>query len=75
LGFSFPWYSSDISFSTSGLNISSGFNASHELSSAFSSFRGFYANPGMPGVSGIITPMKFDIAHREPSRIYFGNGH
>ncbi|MGD0954331.1 MAG: hypothetical protein ABR985_18390 [Methanotrichaceae archaeon] len=33
-------------FTLSGFNISSGFNASHELSSAFSSFCGFYANPG-----------------------------
>ncbi len=70
LGFSFPWYSSDVSFS------SSGFNASHDLSSAFSFFRGFYGGPGMPGMSGtIITPIKFDITHKEPARIYFGNGH
>ena len=74
-GFSFPWYSSDVSFSGSGLGISSGFNASHELSSAFSFFRGFYLNPGMSSVSGIITPIKFDITHREPAKIYFGNGH
>ena len=46
LGFFFPWYGSDISSLSQGFNISSGFNASHELSSAFSSFRGFYANPG-----------------------------
>jgi hypothetical protein len=75
-GFSFPWYSSDVSFSGPGLGISSGFNASHELSSAFSFFRGFYANPGMSDVSRtIITPIKFDITHKEPARIYFGNGH
>ena len=70
LGFSFPWYSSDVSFSRSG------FNASHELSSAFSFFRGFYANPGMSGMSGtIIAPVKFDITHKEPAWVYFGNGH
>jgi hypothetical protein len=40
-GFSFPWYSSGISFSSSGFNISSGVSGSHDLSSAFSFFRGF----------------------------------
>jgi hypothetical protein len=76
LGFSFPWYSSDVSFSSSGLSIASRFNSSHELSSAFSFFRGFYTNSGMPSVTGIIsTPIKFDITHREPARIYFGSGH
>jgi hypothetical protein len=76
LSFSFPWYSSDISFSRSGFNTSSELGTSHELSSAFSFFRGFYTNSGMPSVSGIIsTPIKFDITHREPARIYFGSGH
>jgi hypothetical protein len=74
-GFSFPWYSSDISFSGSGFNLSSDFNASHELFSAFSFFRGFYLNPGMSGASGIIAPIKFDITHKEPARLYFGDGH
>jgi hypothetical protein len=75
LGFSFPSYSSDISFYSTGFNISSDFNDSHELSTAFSFFRGFYLNPGMPGISGIITPIKFDITHKEPTRLFFGNGH
>lgn len=75
LGFSFPWYSSDISFSSSGFNISSRVSGSHDLSSAFSFFRGFYESSGMPEVSGIIsTPIKFDITHREPARVYFGSG-
>ncbi len=75
LSFSFPWYSSDISFSGSDFNISSGLGAYQELSSAFSFFSGFYATSGMPVLSGIIsTPTKFEISHKEPSKIYFGSG-
>ena len=75
LSFSFPWYNSDISFSGSDFNISSGLDASQELSSAFSFFSGFYATSGMPVLSGLIsTPTKFEISHKEPAKIYFGSG-
>ena len=60
----FPWYSSDISFTSQWFN-----------DSTFSSFSEYYASTGTPVVGGIIsTPVKFDIAQKTPSRIYFGTG-
>ena len=60
----FPWYSSGGSFYSQGYS-----------ESIFSPFREFYTTSGMTVVSGIIsTPVRFDIAQRTPSRIYFGTG-
>jgi hypothetical protein len=60
LSFSFPWYGSDISFSRPDFNTSFSFNTSHELSSAFSFFSGFYSTTGKPMMSGIVSaPIKF----------------
>ena len=60
----FPWYSSDVSFYSQGYN-----------ETTFSFYGEYYTTSGMPVVSGIIsTPSKFDIAHRTPSRIYYGTG-
>ena len=60
----FPWYSSDISFTSQRFN-----------DSTFSSFSEYYTSTGTPVVGGIIsTPVKFDIAQKTPSRIYFGTG-
>ena len=62
----FPWYSSTgpRSFYSQGYS-----------DSTFSPFREYYASSGTTVVSGIIsTPIKFDIAQKTPSRIYFGTG-
>ncbi len=60
----FPWYSSDISFTSQRFN-----------DSTFSSFSEYYTSTSTPVVGGIIsTPVKFDIAQKTPSRIYFGTG-
>ena len=41
----------------------------------FSPFKEYYITSGIPVVGGIIsTPVKFDIAQRTPSRIYYGTG-
>jgi hypothetical protein len=42
-------------------------------SSAGSFFSEFYINTSIPVMSGF-TPVKFDVTHRMPSRIYFGSG-
>lgn len=42
-------------------------------SSANSFFSEFYINTSIPVMSGF-TPVKFDVTHRMPSRIYFGSG-
>ena len=42
-------------------------------SSAGSFFSEFYINTSIPVISGF-TPVKFDVTHRMPSRIYFGSG-
>jgi hypothetical protein len=62
----FPWYSSTGPRSFYGQGYSD---------STFSPFREYYASSGTTVVSGIIsTPIKFDIAQKTPSRIYFGTG-
>ena len=42
-------------------------------SSANSFFSEFYINTSIPVMSGF-TPVKFDVTHKMPSRIYFGSG-
>ncbi|MGD0954624.1 MAG: hypothetical protein ABR985_19935, partial [Methanotrichaceae archaeon] len=60
----FPWYSNGGSFFSQRV-----------ADTTFSQFRDYYTTSGMPVVGGIIsTPSKFDIAHRTPSRIYYGTG-
>jgi hypothetical protein len=60
----FPWYSTGGSFFSQRV-----------ADTTFSQFRDYYTTTGMPVVGGIIsTPSKFDIAHRAPSRIYYGTG-
>ena len=62
----FPWYSSGGSRS---------FYSQGVPDTTFSPFRGYYATSGTTVVGGIIsTPIKFDIAQKTPSRIYFGTG-
>jgi hypothetical protein len=61
----FPWYSSG----------GSSFYSQGYSESTFSPFREFYTTSGTTVVSGIIsTPVRFDIAQKTPSRIYFGTG-
>lgn len=61
----FPWYT------TGG---SSFYNQGYS-DITFSPFREFYATSGMPVVGGIIsTPIKFDIAQKTPTTIYYGVG-
>jgi hypothetical protein len=59
----FPWYSSDVSFYSQGYN-----------ETTFSFFSEYYITSGIPVVGIISTPVKFDIAQKTPSRIYFGTG-
>jgi hypothetical protein len=60
----FPWYSTGGSFYSQGVS-----------DTMFSQFREYYTTSSTPVVGGIIsTPSKFDIAHRTPSRIYYGTG-
>jgi hypothetical protein len=60
----FPWYT------TGGTFYSQGYS---EIT--FSPFREFYTTSGTPVVGGIISvPIRFDIAQRTPSRIYYGTG-
>ena len=60
----FPWYSSDVSFYSQGYN-----------ETTFSFYGEYYTTSGMPVVGGIIsTPIKFDIAQKTPSKIYYGTG-
>jgi len=60
----FPWYSSDVSFYNQGVP-----------DTTFSPFREFYTTPGTPVVGGIISnPVRFDIAQKTPSTIYYGAG-
>jgi hypothetical protein len=62
----FPWYISG----GSGSFYSQGYS-----DSTFSPFREYYTSSGTTVVSGIISiPVKFDIAQKTPSRIYFGTG-
>ncbi|MCX6669262.1 MAG: hypothetical protein NTV25_05570 [Methanothrix sp.] len=42
-------------------------------SSAYSFFSEFYINTSVPMISGL-TPVKIDITHEKPSKIYFGSG-
>jgi len=61
----FPWYSSD----------GSTFYSQGYSESTFSAFREYYATSGTPVVGGIIsTPIKFDIAQRTPTTVYYGVG-
>ena len=60
----FPWYSADVSFYKQGVT-----------DTTFSLFREFYITSGTPVVGGIIsTPIKFDIAQKTPTTIYYGVG-
>jgi hypothetical protein len=60
----FPWYNSGGSFYLQGVQ-----------DTMFSQFREYYTTSGMPVIGGIIsTPVKFDIAQRTPTRIYYGTG-
>jgi hypothetical protein len=61
---SFSWYSTGVSFYNQGVP-----------DTTFSPFTEYYTTSGMPIVGGIIsTPVKFDIAQRMPSMIYYGTG-
>jgi hypothetical protein len=61
---SFSWYSTSGSFYNQGVP-----------DTTFSPFTEYYTTSGMPVVGGIIsTPVKFDIAQRMPSMIYYGTG-
>jgi hypothetical protein len=61
----FPWYT------TGG----SSFYSQGYSDITFSPFREFYTTSGMPVVGGIIsTPIKFDIAQKTPTTIYYGVG-
>ena len=42
-------------------------------SSAYSFFSEFYINTSVPVISGF-TPVKIDVTHKTPSKIYFGSG-
>ena len=60
----FPWYTTGGSFYSQAYSYTT-----------FSPFTEYYVTSGTPVVGGIIsTPVKFDIAQRTPSRIYYGNG-
>jgi len=61
----FPWYSSS----------RSSFYSQGYSENTFSAFREYYATSGTPVVGGIIsTPIKFDIAQKTPTTIYYGVG-
>jgi len=61
---SFSWYSTSGSFYNQGVP-----------DTTFSPFTEYYTTSGMPIIGGIIsTPVKFDIAQRMPSMIYYGTG-
>jgi len=61
----FPWYSSGGSpFYSQGVPVTT-----------FSPFREYYTTSGTPVVGGIISnPVRFDIAQKTPSTIYYGTG-
>lgn len=62
-----PWYSSNISFYY-------GFNATPEMSRAFSFYSEYYIDTGAPIVGGIIsTPIKYELP-QAPSTIYLAGG-
>lgn len=64
----FPWYNSNISFYY-------GFNASPEMSQAFSFFSEYYINTGTPIIGGIVsTPIRYEITQGTPSTVYFAGG-
>lgn len=59
-----PWYTGDVSFYNQGVP-----------DTTFSPFREYYVTSGTPVVAGIISnPVKFDIAQKTPSRVYYGAG-
>jgi hypothetical protein len=61
----FPWYSSG----------GSSFYGQGYSDITFSPFREFYTTSGMTVVGGIVsTPIKFDIAQKTPTTIYYGVG-
>jgi hypothetical protein len=61
----FPWYSSS----------GSSFYSQGYSENTFSAFREYYTTSGAPVVGGIIsTPIKFDIAQKTPTMIYYGVG-
>ena len=60
----FPWYTTGGSFYSQQYS-----------DTTFSPFTQYYATTGMPVVGGIIsTPVKFDIAQKTPSSVYYGTG-
>ena len=60
----FPWYTTGGSFYSQPYS-----------DTTFSPFTQYYATTGMPVVGGIIsTPVKFDIAQKTPSSVYYGTG-
>ena len=60
----FPWYTTGGSFYSQQYS-----------DTTFSPFTQYYTTTGMPVVGGIIsTPVKFDIAQKTPSSVYYGTG-
>jgi hypothetical protein len=60
----FPWYTTGGSFYSQPYS-----------DTTFSPFTQYYTTTGMPVVGGIIsTPVKFDIAQKTPSNVYYGTG-
>jgi hypothetical protein len=60
----FPWYTTGGSFYSQPYS-----------DTTFSPFTQYYSTTGMPVVGGIIsTPVKFDIAQKTPSNVYYGTG-
>lgn len=47
--------------------------AFEDPSSAYSLFSEFYINTSVPIVGGF-TPVKFDVTHKKPTKVYFGSG-
>ncbi len=68
---SFPWF---------GLEYNASFDDalpgdSIDFGDAYDFFSEYYVSTSIPIVSGIVsTPVKFDINHGKPSKIYFGSG-
>jgi len=62
--YSFPWYSSDLSFYKRAVPVTT-----------FTPYKEYYATTGNPVSGGIVsTPNKFNIAEETPSSVYYGSG-
>jgi hypothetical protein len=60
----FPWYTTGGTFYSQGVPVTT-----------FSPFTEYYVTSGMPVVGGLISnPVKFDIAQKTPSSVYYGAG-